>query len=156
MLNIYERKRNSTNKIAPTTTPQSPLAAQRLRRPISPHMTIYKWNYVSSASALQRISGILLSGSLYACFTFYLAAPAMGIHFDSTSITTAFGSLPIIAKAVMKFVFSMPFTWHGFNGVKHLIWDTGRCLTRHSSGRMTWLVLACSTSASLALTWISL
>jgi len=119
-------------------------------------MTIYKWDYVSSASALQRITGILLSGSLYACFTFYLAAPILGMPFDTTTMIAAFGSLPIVVKAALKFFISMPFTYHGFNGVKHLIWDTGRFLSKNGSGRVTWLVLGCSTTTSLTLTLLSL
>lgn len=119
-------------------------------------MTIYKWDYISFASALQRITGILLSGSLYACFTFYLAAPSLGIHFDTAAMVAAFGSLPVAAKAGLKFLISMPFTWHSFNGVKHLIWDSGRFLSKYGSARMTWLVLGCSTTTSLALTILSI
>ncbi|KAJ5707577.1 hypothetical protein N7488_007378 [Penicillium malachiteum] len=137
-----------------TINPESPkdrLAAQRLRRPVSPHLSVYKWNYVNSSSALHRITGLLLSGSLYGFATLYLFAPTLGLHLDSATIVEAFGSLPIAVKTAIKFGLSVPFTYHAFNGVKHLVWDSGRFLGKQQSGRATWIVLICSTSASLGL-----
>ena len=104
--------------------------------------------YVSSASAIHRITGLLLSGSLYGLATLYLCAPALDLNLDSAAMAAAFGSLPVAVKAALKFGLSMPFTYHWFNGVKHLIWDSGRLLSKTRSGRLTWVVLACSMSAS--------
>lgn len=114
-------------------------------------MTIYKWNYVSSASALHRITGLLLSASLYGFATAYLLSPALGLHLDSTSIVAGFGSLPPVVKVALKFCMAMPFTWHALNGVKHLVWDSGRLLGKVQSGRASWVVLACSGTVSLGL-----
>ena len=114
-------------------------------------MTIYKWTYISSASALHRITGLLLSGSLYGFGTLYLLSPALGLHLDSASIAEAFGSWPFAVKTALKFGLTMPFTYHAFNGVKHLVWDSGRLLGKRESGKATWVVLICSMSASLGL-----
>lgn len=127
------------------------LAAQRRNRPIAPDLTIYKWEYVSSTSALHRITGVLLSGSLYGLASFYLFAPTLGIHLDSATMVDAFGSLPIAVKTGLKFCVAMPFTYHAFNGVKHLIWDTGRLLGNVQIRRASWVILACSVSSSLLL-----
>lgn len=127
------------------------LAAQRRNRPIAPAMTIYKWQYVSSASALHRITGLLLSGSVYGFAMMYLCAPALGWQFDWGDIVAGFGSLPTGLKAALKFGSSMPFTYHVFNGFKQLVWDSGRLLGRTQSGRVSWVVLACSMSTSLGL-----
>jgi succinate dehydrogenase (ubiquinone) cytochrome b560 subunit len=67
-------------------------------------------------------------------------------------MAAAFGSLPVAVKTALKFGVSMPFTYHGFNGVKHLIWDSGRLLSKTRSEGATWVVLACSLSASFGLT----
>jgi succinate dehydrogenase (ubiquinone) cytochrome b560 subunit len=117
-------------------------------------MTIYKWQYVSSVSALQRITGLLLSGSLYGFATLYLLTPVTGLHHDSSTIATSFGSLPLAVKTAVKFGLSMPFTYHGLNGIKHLVWDTGRLLGKKYSGRASWVILGCSLSASLVLALI--
>lgn len=106
---------------------------------------------MSSVSALQRITGILLSGSLYGLATLYLFAPSLGLHLDTAIMVSAFGSLPIAVKTALKMGFAMPFTYHGFNGVKNLVWDTGRLLGKTQSGRASWVVLLLSASASLGL-----
>ncbi|KAJ5688908.1 hypothetical protein N7462_003300 [Penicillium macrosclerotiorum] len=134
---------------------QDRLAAQRRNRPVSPAMTVYKWTYESSVSALQRITGILLSGGLYGFATLYLLAPAIGFQLDSESMIAAFGALPVTIKTALKFGIAMPFTYHGFNGFKHLIWDTGRLLSKTTNGKASWAVLACSVSASLMLTFVN-
>lgn len=81
----------------------------------------------------------------------YLCAPTLGLQFDWTEITAAFGFSLIGVKAALKFGFLMPFTYHGFNGIKHLVWDSGRLLSKIQSGTASWLVLVCSISASLGL-----
>ncbi|KAJ6016209.1 hypothetical protein N7540_010800 [Penicillium herquei] len=140
-----------SNQTIYTESPKDRLAAQRLRRPISPHLSVYKWNYVNSSSAIHRITGLILSGSLYGFATLYLFAPTLGLHLDSATIVEAFGSLPVTVKTAIKFGLSIPFTYHAFNGVKHLVWDSGRLLGKKQSGRATWIVLICSMSASLGL-----
>lgn len=145
-----DRRQLTTHKIS-SQSAHDRLAAQRRNRPIAPHMTIYKWQYVSSASALHRITGLLLSGSLYGLATMYLFVPALGLQFEWSDMVTAFGSLPAGLKATLKFGSSMPFTYHAFNGVKHLIWDSGHMLTKAQSGRASWAVLAFSMSTSLGL-----
>lgn len=144
------RRYISTQEITPQSA-HDRLAAQRRNRPIAPDLTIYKWEYVSATSALHRITGILLSGSLYGLASFYLFAPIIGIHLDSATMADVFGSLPIAVKTGLKFCVAMPFTYHAINGVKHLIWDTGRLLGNVQSGRASWVVLAWSVSSSLLL-----
>lgn len=148
--NSVDRRHLTTHKITSQSAHER-LTAQRRNRPIAPHMTIYKWQYVSSASALHRITGLLLSGSLYGLATAYLFVPALGLQFDWSDMVTAFGSLPTGVKAALKFGSSMPFTYHAFNGVKHLVWDSGHLLSKSQSGRASWAVLACSMSTSLGL-----
>ncbi|KAH8691561.1 hypothetical protein BGW36DRAFT_263302, partial [Talaromyces proteolyticus] len=107
------------------STPQSLLDQQRLRRPVSPHITIYKWEYQSLTSILQRFSGSFLSGSLYLFFGGYLLAPLVleTSAFDVNSIIATLAGVPVMVKTAVKFVVAWPFTYHFFNGVKHLLWD---------------------------------
>lgn len=37
-----------------------------------------------------------------------------------------FGSFSGVSKAIMKFGVSLPFTYHSWNGIRHLVWDSGR------------------------------
>jgi succinate dehydrogenase (ubiquinone) cytochrome b560 subunit len=130
------------------------LARQRLQRPVSPHLTIYKWQYVSLTSILQRISGMTLSGGLYIFAIAYLTGPVISPSwaFDAAGLVTAFSSWPLTAKLATKFAVAMPFTYHAFNGMKHLIWDTGRALKDKRMIRsVAWVVLGCSVTSACGL-----
>lgn len=37
-----------------------------------------------------------------------------------------FGGFGAVSKGVIKFGVSWPFTFHCWNGIRHLVWDTGR------------------------------
>lgn len=50
-------------------------------------------------------------------------------------MAAAFGSLPFAAKLLIKFGIAVPFTFHSFNGVRHLVWDTGRELSNKGVNR---------------------
>lgn len=54
----------------------------------------------------------------------YLASPVLGWHLDSASIAEAFGGLNEYAKFSIKSLIALPFTFHSWNGIRHLMWDT--------------------------------
>lgn len=37
-----------------------------------------------------------------------------------------FGGLGAVTKGGIKMLVAMPFAFHAWNGVRHLVWDTGR------------------------------
>lgn len=57
----------------------------------------------------------------------YLVSPLFGWHLDVATMAAAFGSLPIAAKFGIKTAIALPFTYHSFNGLRHLAWDAGFC-----------------------------
>ncbi|KAG7002305.1 hypothetical protein G7Y79_00027g059970 [Physcia stellaris] len=124
------------------------LEAQRRNRPVSPHLLIYKPQISWYLSALNRITGSTLSGGFYLFGAAYLCAPLFGWHLDSASMAAAFGSLPVAVKVMLKFGVAMPFTFHSFNGVRHLIWDTGRELSNKGVQRTGWTVVGLSVVGS--------
>jgi succinate dehydrogenase (ubiquinone) cytochrome b560 subunit len=75
-------------------------------------------------SISNRITGGFLSAGFYALGLTYLASPLFGWHMDSATMAAAFASWPVAAKVATKFIFAFPFTFHSFNGVRHLVWDT--------------------------------
>ncbi|KAH8890038.1 hypothetical protein GQ53DRAFT_620505, partial [Thozetella sp. PMI_491] len=103
---------------------QELLAEQRRRRPISPHLEIYNYGQTwFGHSAWQRITGSIFSGGLYVFATAYLAAPLLGWHLETASLTAAFATLPVAIKGGFKFLLAWPFVYHSVNGVRHLLWD---------------------------------
>ncbi|KAJ9206334.1 hypothetical protein DTO166G4_1268 [Paecilomyces variotii] len=148
----YMQMRPATST-AGNADPTKLLAQQRLNRPVSPHLAIYRPQITWYLSATHRITGFVLSGGLYAFATAYLVAPLLGWHLESTSIAAAFGALPVAAKFLAKYIVAFPFTLHSFNGIRHLVWDLGRGLTNKQVIKSGWTAvgLAAVTSFILAL-----
>ncbi|KAL1999727.1 hypothetical protein VTN02DRAFT_4091 [Thermoascus thermophilus] len=140
-----------TSSTTNTSDPTKILAQQRLNRPVSPHLSIYRPQITWYGSALHRITGSVLSGGLYVFATAYLAAPLLGWHLESASIAAAFGALPVAAKFLLKFGAALPFTYHGFNGVRHLVWDLGKTLTNKQVIQTGWAVVGATVLSSLVL-----
>jgi succinate dehydrogenase (ubiquinone) cytochrome b560 subunit len=114
-------------------------------------LSIYRPQITWYASSLHRITGSVASGALYVFATAYLAAPLLGWHLESASIAAAFGALPLAAKFIIKLGVAMPITFHSFNGVRHLIWDTGRQLTNKQVIWTGWTMVGLSSIAAIVL-----
>jgi len=130
------------------------LVAQRKLRPVSPHLSIYQPQLTWYGSAVNRITGAALSGGIYAFALAYLAAPALGLHLESASIAAAFGALPVAAKVGIKGIIALPFTYHSWNGIRHLIWDTGRSLDIKGVYRSGYVVLGLTALSSVYLAFL--
>lgn len=116
------------------------LNTQRLQRPSSPHFTIYEPQLTWIGSIFNRVTGVGLG--FCACMRFsaltltklvpvlygfslaYLVAPGT---FDSTHVIEFVGGLPDVVKYAGKFILALPFTFHSWNGIRHLLWDSGKC-----------------------------
>ncbi|KAL4903163.1 hypothetical protein BDW74DRAFT_52963 [Aspergillus multicolor] len=134
--------RSSSSQARPD--PRTLLAKQRLNRPVSPHLSIYRPQITWIVSIATRITGIALSGTLYLYSTAYLSSPVAGWDIGSASVTSAFGSLSPVSKFAIKFAVAYPFMFHAFNGLRHLVWDTGRGLTNRQVSRSGWAVVGAS------------
>lgn len=76
-------------------------------------------------SAWTRITGTILSGSLYAYMGAYLVAPLVGLHIETASLVSALGAAPLFVKGGLKFALGFPFAYHFLAGVRHLVYDIG-------------------------------
>lgn len=94
----------------------------------------------------------MLSGGFYVFGLAYLVSPLLGWHLDSHSLAAAFATWPIILKVLAKFTVAMPFTFHSFNSIRHLIWDTGSTFTNRQVIITGWTAVAVSVASALALT----
>ena len=74
--------------------------------------------------------------------------------FDSATMVSAFGSLPAVVKVGLKFGIALPFTFHSFNGIRHLVWDTGRELGNKSVIRTGWIVIGATIVSSGILAYL--
>ncbi|KAJ6461497.1 cytochrome b subunit of succinate dehydrogenase, Sdh3p [Mycena vitilis] len=115
------------------------LNEQRLKRPMSPHLTIYKPQLTSVLSITNRGVGGALGVLLYSFSLAYLAAPdiSSGAH-----VVELVACLPDSAKYAGKALLAAPFAYHALIGVRHLAWDMGKFMTIPGVYRTGYAVLA--------------
>ena len=108
-------------------------------RPLSPHLTIYRWPITMTLSILHRMTGVALSIGLVA-FVLWLEAIAYdAVPYDG--VAGFFGS-PLGKLLLLRWSFA--FFFHLANGIRHLIWDTGRLLEKHQADASAWFVVVAS------------
>ncbi|RMZ79708.1 hypothetical protein DV738_g3140, partial [Chaetothyriales sp. CBS 135597] len=127
------------------------LAGQRLHRPVSPHLSIYKPQVPWIMSSLHRITGVAVSGVLYLYALAYLVSPTIGWHLDSASIAASFATLPFVLQAALKTGLALPFTYHVINGFRHLTWDTGANFTKQGVVKTGFFAAGLTVVSTLAL-----
>ena len=92
-------------------------------RPLSPHLQIYKPQFTSVMSILHRLTGIAAAfGLLFVAW--WLCATATGS--EGWHRANAVFANPLIV--LILFFWSAALIYHLCNGIRHLIWDIGKCL----------------------------
>ncbi|EPY50077.1 succinate dehydrogenase cytochrome b subunit [Schizosaccharomyces cryophilus OY26] len=132
----------------------SRLANQRLHRPNSPHLSIYEPQLTWYLSSIHRVTGVVLAGALYLFATGYLVAPLAGYSLDTETISGLLQQVPTWIKVPAKFAVSYPFTFHIYNGLRHLVWDTTKELTLKGVYRTGYAVLILSVLTSGYLSFV--
>jgi succinate dehydrogenase (ubiquinone) cytochrome b560 subunit len=127
------------------------LASQRVNRPVSPHLSIYRPQITWYSGALMRNSAILLTAPVYIFGAAYLISPIVGWHLDTASLVAWFGGLSPASRVAIKAFFGFPFCFHIVHGMRHLIWDTGMMLTNRQVTVSGWLGLGISALATVGL-----
>ncbi|MCK5812898.1 MAG: succinate dehydrogenase, cytochrome b556 subunit [Cocleimonas sp.] len=118
------------------------------KRPMSPHLQIYKMPITAKLSVLHRGTGAgLFIGLLL--MVWVLMAAAGGI--DSWQIMHDF--LSSWLGKLMLFGFTFSLYYHLCNGIRHLIWDVGKGLSLEEVHFSAGVVLISSVVLTL-LTWI--
>ena len=119
----------------------------RVRRPLSPHLQVYRPQITSTLSILHRLMGVALAvGTLL--FVWWLAAAAS----SDAAFALAAGFMGSVVGWVLIAGWTLALWYHFCNGVRHLWWDAGRGFELsevHATGK---LVVA----ASLGLTVLTL
>ena len=90
-------------------------------RPVSPHLTIYRWQISMVLSILHRITGVgLFFGSAVIVLWLWASAYAPAFY------TTFYSALNSILGQVLLFCWVAAFYFHLGNGIRHLFWDIGK------------------------------
>jgi succinate dehydrogenase (ubiquinone) cytochrome b560 subunit len=123
--------------------------SQKLGRPLSPHVTIYRFPFPSIVSISHRVTGGVMSAALWSATIGYVAS---GMTFQEIH-SALLASNPTLLLG-FKFAIVWPFCYHGINGIRHMVWDTGTGLGSMRSVYTTgWIVLITSTLTALGLAY---
>lgn len=89
-------------------------------RPLSPHLSVYRWEVSNTLSIVHRLTGVMLSFGALA-FTTWLVGMAAG----PDSYLSVVGWLRSPLGVVLLFAWTFCFFYHLCNGLRHLAWDAG-------------------------------
>ncbi|MBI1214361.1 MAG: succinate dehydrogenase, cytochrome b556 subunit [Alphaproteobacteria bacterium] len=118
-------------------------------RPLSPHLSVYRPQLTSVLSILHRITGFGLAlGALLV--TWWLCAAMSGPR----AFECFQGFTHSIIGELMLFCWIYALSFHFMNGIRHLVWDTGRGLTLKSAYAGGWAVVVLSVVAT-AVIWLA-
>lgn len=119
----------------------------RGNRPLSPHVTVWKWELNAITSILVRITGnaMLVSAILV---VWWLMAAASGPDYFATIdglITSVLGDIVMTLSVLGLW-------YHALGGLRHLVWDAGHGLDMATADRMGWGMII----GSVALTFLTI
>jgi succinate dehydrogenase / fumarate reductase cytochrome b subunit len=105
-------------------------------RPLSPHLSIYRWPITMTTSILHRATGIGLSVG-FVLFCIWLFDAASGA--ESYDVLTSY--LNTLVGKILLIAWSFSFFFHLGNGMRHLVWDVGRGFEVLTANASAWFVL---------------
>lgn len=118
-------------------------------RPLSPHLSIYRWPVTMTVSILHRATGLALSAG-FIVFCIWLFDAAAGTASYAQFVTFAdtwFGQLFFIGL-------SFSFFLHLGNGIRHLVWDVGRGFEIRTANASAWFVLVFAAVLTVLFWWV--
>ncbi len=104
-------------------------------RPLSPHLSVYRWPVTMAASISHRASGLVLAAGLVV-FAWWLVALA-GDAADYRAFANLAQSIP---GRLALLAFSAAFFYHLANGIRHLVWDLGYGFELPTANASAWFV----------------
>ena len=116
----------------------------RVERPLSPHLQVYRWQITMSLSILHRATGVALSVGLIV-LVYWLLQLASGPTAYAQAQTLLGSGLLKLCYAGWAFCFF----YHLANGVRHLVWDLGRGFEKNQISVGGWIVVVLAVAATL-------
>lgn len=120
-----------------------------VQRPLSPHLSIYKWQISTVLSILHRVTGIgLFVGSGLLVLWLWSAAYAPAFY------PTLHEALSSMLGQLFLLGWTAAFYYHLCNGIRHLFWDIGKGFTLPVMHKTGWAVVVIAALLT-AYTWMN-
>ena len=118
-------------------------------RPLSPHLTIWRWGPHMLVSILHRMTGAALAFAGLALLTWWLMAIADGPDAYADFMTAARHPLGVVVLVGLTWAFFQ----HLLSGIRHLVMDSGAGFELGTNKRFAILTLLGSLVLTLAI-WV--
>lgn len=118
------------------------------KRPMSPHLQIYKLPITAKLSILHRATGAVLTIGLILLVIALASAASGEVAWASMHwlLSSWFGYLVLIG-------FTASLYYHFCNGIRHLFWDAGKGLDLKSAEKSAIMVLIATAVLTIS-TWV--
>lgn len=118
------------------------------KRPLSPHLSVYKLIPTMLASIVNRITGAALYfGTIMVAWWLFSAATSPAYYNWVSGFFSSF-----IGRLVL-FGYTWALLHHMIGGIRHLMWDTGRGFNKHFTTKLAKASWVISIGATI-LIWI--
>jgi succinate dehydrogenase / fumarate reductase, cytochrome b subunit len=120
-------------------------------RPMSPHLSIWRWHLTMFCSILNRMTGVALYGGLL-----ILAAWAVALSSGPHAYALVMGLLGSILGKLVLLGLTFSLLFHLAGGIRHLVWDAGYGYapkTADMTGAAAIAFAVVGTAAVWALAW---
>lgn len=107
------------------------------KRPLSPHLQIYRPQLTSILSISHRFAGVILSAGLAMIVVWLLALASGPAAYERVSALVFSWPGLLILLVWMQALF-----YHLLNGIRHLLWDAGWMLDLDKAYASGWTVVA--------------
>lgn len=119
-----------------------------VRRPLSPHLQVYRWQITMALSILHRITGIGL-----AIGTGLLVSWLMALAAGPVAFADAQAFFASVLGRFLLFCWTLTLFYHLCNGIRHLAWDAGYGYDLETVTRTGWLTVGATLGLTL-FAWI--
>jgi succinate dehydrogenase / fumarate reductase cytochrome b subunit len=115
-------------------------------RPVSPHVSIWRWHITMFGSIMHRVTGVVLyfaAIGLVAWLCLIAAGPTL---YDK--VLSLVPPWMIYAKL---YAVTAVIAYHLLNGIRHLLWDIGWGFEKSTANATGWLVILLALAAPFGL-----
>jgi len=112
------------------------LPGPRRPRPLSPHLSVYRFTITMAMSIAHRISGMALYVGVL-LLTWFLIATST----DAATFAVFAGFIQSLIGRLVLFAFTWALFHHLVGGIRHIIWDSGHGLEAPLRDQMAWATL---------------
>lgn len=108
----------------------------RGNRPLSPHLTIYRLPLAAKLSILHRITGVAMLPGAVLIIWWFVAGAYSPEYFETADwlLTSWLDTLIMVGSL-------WALCYHFCNGIRHLLWDSGRNLDLASVARWNLIIV---------------